>query len=946
MRYYEICFYGKFDETLKICEEKHSSYGTSLSKINSYVTKNSKNNIIFAFYCKEENVWNSIFAYDEQNYSFSVAYDYITELLNESFKISNIKCSYSEITMSQFIEKVREGERREHIYSSIIKKDAHLWYFPYSTYSNLDRELPYKFDEKIIEECVDSNEEVMYDSKFIAELKNIESHPNESEMSVNLIHYIISARSIETTNAMVGSLVSNLVKAKRLKSRRVEIITEISPNAFNRMNHFEDIIENNLGGVVVWDLGVRFGDKPEEYVMTARYIVELVKKYKNRCLFIFTYDIENPGFSYLVLPELKKYIIPIALKEGSADKKAATCYLKYLIKKSEYAKYTNQAGEFMKSFHETKFTQTDVMKAFEKFEIWCLNKNILRAYDLDDDSGFMLDRDENIYNSYEKIQKMIGLNIVKRQIDNIIASDIVETERKKRRGRDYKSSSMHMIFGGNPGSAKTTVAKLFAGIAKEKGILKSGAFIECGGMDLDGLGCVEAIRDAFIAAKGGVLFIDEAYSMKSDTAVTVLLQEMENHRDEVIVILAGYNERMQAFMEINEGLKSRIPHWIEFPDYSADELTDIFKLMLDEKGFKATDEAVCEAHYIFEKACRIDNFGNGRYVRNLIERAIKEQSVRLLSLRTDVKCIKRNEMFLITKPDIKNLDEDTKEENIPGIARTKLEQMIGLDEVKKVINKAMANYKLNKLRRERGISKNNASLHMVFTGNPGTAKTTVARLFSEILRDEKVLSSGTFVEVGRADLVGDHVGSTAPLVKRKFKEAQGGVLFIDEAYSLCDGYSKGYGDEAINTLVQEMENHKDDVIVIFAGYPEPMQEFLDRNPGMKSRIAFQVPFEDYTVDELIDITKLIVSDKGMTITESALEKLRKNYESVSTDEDYGNGRYVRKMIEEAEMNHAERLFELDETEITDDLLVAIEEEDIPQIQCNKNSAITRIGFAC
>jgi SpoVK/Ycf46/Vps4 family AAA+-type ATPase len=219
-------------------------------------------------------------------------------------------------------------------------------------------------------------------------------------------------------------------------------------------------------------------------------------------------------------------------------------------------------------------------------------------------------------------------------------------------------------------------------------------------------------------------------------------------------------------------------------------------------------------------------------------------------------------------------------------------------------------------------------------------------LFAEILKAEKVLSSGTFVEVGRADLVGNHVGSTAPLVKKKFKEAQGGVLFIDEAYSLCDSYTNGFGDEAINTLVQEMENHRDDVIVIFAGYPEPMKEFLDRNPGMKSRIAFQVQFEDYTVDELVDITKLMVSDKNMTITENAIEKLRRNFEIVNKSNDYGNGRYVRKMVEEAEMNLAERLLKYDETDITDELLITIEAEDIPEVNYRDTFSKPRIGFAC
>ena len=542
------------------------------------------------------------------------------------------------------------------------------------------------------------------------------------------------------------------------------------------------------------------------------------------------------------------------------------------------------------------------------------------------------------------LDKMIGLKLVKEQIKSIIATDIVERERRKCKGNEYKSSTMHMVFGGNPGTAKTTVAKLFAGIAKEKGILKSGAFVERGGMDLDGMGCVTKIREAFVAAKGGVLFVDEAYSLKSDTAVTILLQEMENQRDNVIVILAGYDERMQQFMEINEGLKSRIPHWIEFPDYDADELTDIFRMMIQERGFNVTDDAVREAHYIFEKVRNVDNFGNGRYVRNMIERAIQNQSVRLLADKENADDIKKKELFLITQNDISTLEEGLKNERAAGTARKELEEMIGLSKVKKVIRKVIANYKLNKLCLEKGIARERASLHMVFTGNPGTAKTTVARLFAEILKDEKVLPTGTFVEAGRADLVGDHVGSTAKLVKKKFKEAQGGVLFIDEAYSLCDSYKDGFGDEAINTIVQEMENHREDVIVIFAGYPKPMQQFLDRNPGMLSRIAFQIEFEDYSIDELCDITKLMLSRKQMIITDSAMEKLRKNYENVRESSDYGNGRFVRNILEEAEMNLAERILQLRENEITTQLITTIDDIDIPELCTKKQLKMNQIGF--
>jgi replication-associated recombination protein RarA len=501
-----------------------------------------------------------------------------------------------------------------------------------------------------------------------------------------------------------------------------------------------------------------------------------------------------------------------------------------------------------------------------------------------------------------------------------------------------------MIFGGNPGSSKTTVAKLFSGIAKEEGILKSGVFVERGGMDLDGLGCVYEIREAFMAAKGGVLFIDEAYSLRSDTAVTVLIQEMENHRDEVIVILAGYNEKMKEFMKRNEGLKSRIPYWIDFPDYNADELTDILKVMAEDRGFKIEDDALKEAHYIFEKASNIENFGNGRYVRNLIEHALQKQSVRLLGVRESAEKIRKKELFTITRDDICMLEEMSKHDKTVGAAKQELQEMIGLTSTKSIMEKALASFKLRKICLDRGIAKDKASLHMVFTGNPGTAKTTVARLFAEILKDEQVLSTGTFVEVGRADLVGSVVGSTAPLVKKKFKEAQGGVLFIDEAYSLCDEYENGFGDEAINTIVQEMENHRDNVIVIFAGYPDKMKHFLDRNPGLMSRIAFHVDFEDYSTDELCAISDLLIERKSLKITEQAKEKLRMLYDQAKGSNDFGNGRFVRKTIEEAEMNLAERLMRLGESKITEELLTVIEVEDIPDFSSKQKQEAKRIGF--
>ena len=489
MRYYHICFRGN-SEDIKNDEEIERiigrGYGTVLLRMNDYLWKNTKNGIELLFYHEEADLLKAIFTYDEQRYSFVTVYDFITEQLKVNFKIRRMIGDCSEITMITFLEKLIEGERREHISpSNRIKSGARLWYYYYYINNDTEKQLPYKYSEKIIDKTADSNAKQIADSKFLEELTNIETHPNESELSVNMVHYIISGKSIEATSDMVSTLANSLIKSNRLQSSRIEIITEISPRLFSTTNYLDEIIENNFGGTIVFDLTERFGDQPEDYVMTARYIENLVKKYKNKCLFVFTYNIDNPGFSYLLLPELKKYIIPITLNEGTVDRRAATSYLKSLIKKSEYAKYAKQANEFMKQYTQNKFTQTDVIRAYEKFEIWCLNKNILSAYNLDSASDFMLDRDGNAVSAYDKLQKMVGLKLVKKQIDEIIASDLVEKERKSRRGNDYNSSAMHMIFGGNPGSAKTTVAKLFASIAKEKGILKSGAFVERGGMDLD-----------------------------------------------------------------------------------------------------------------------------------------------------------------------------------------------------------------------------------------------------------------------------------------------------------------------------------------------------------------------------------------------------------------------------------------------------------------------------
>ena len=209
--------------------------------------------------------------------------------------------------------------------------------------------------------------------------------------------------------------------------------------------------------------------------------------------------------------------------------------------------------------------------------------------------------------------------------------------------------------------------------------------------------------------------------------------------------------------------------------------------------------------------------------------------------------MKKNELFKIIKDDISLLEEGLKDERKAGTAKLELENMIGLAYVKKIIDKALAHYKLNKLCIDKGIAREKASLHMVFTG--------------------------TFVEAGRADLVGDHVGATAPLVKRKFKEAQGGILFIDEAYSLVNpDMPNDFGTEAVDALVKLMEDNRDDLVIIVAGYTDEMENFLKSNTGLISRFNKFINFPDYTKEELVSILAVMAEKAGRKIDDAAKQK--------------------------------------------------------------------------
>lgn len=234
--------------------------------------------------------------------------------------------------------------------------------------------------------------------------------------------------------------------------------------------------------------------------------------------------------------------------------------------------------------------------------------------------------------------------------------------------------------------------------------------------------------------------------------------------------------------------------------------------------------------------------------------------------------------------------------------KQELSEIVGLEAVKEYILSLEDNFTIQRLRREKGLKADSPSMHMIFTGNPGTGKTTVARIVSRYLKAIGVLSGGQLVEVTRADLVGQYVGHTAPLTNRAIQSALGGVLFIDEAYSLYRGKDDSFGLEAIDTLVKGMEDHRDSLLVILAGYTREMEEFLTANSGLRSRFPNVIEFPDYTAQELLDITKSIVKGKGYQLDPACEVSLLAYYEKMQSGEDArtkGNGRMARNKVEEA-----------------------------------------------
>ncbi|MCQ2125683.1 MAG: AAA family ATPase [Fibrobacter sp.] len=505
----------------------------------------------------------------------------------------------------------------------------------------------------------------------------------------------------------------------------------------------------------------------------------------------------------------------------------------------------------------------------------------------------------------KELDNIIGLKKVKDYIRDLETNVKIQQIRTAN-GLPKADISMHMIFAGNPGTGKTTVARIVAKYLKAIGVLSSGHLREVTRADLVGqyLGqTAQKTNEVINSALGGVLFIDEAYSLCRDAgdpfgleAIDAIVKGMEDNRENLVVILAGYELEMKDFLKTNSGLKSRFPNIVHFEDYSSKEMLDIAKVTVKSKGYKM--DADCEKPLlrIFE-ASQVkgkNDGGNGRLVRNVVEAAILQQSKRVVKNPVNLDLLIPEDFGCFGPKDF-DLESE-------------LSKVIGLDSVKQYIRSLQARLKLKEARKQAGLKTSDTqTMHMIFAGNPGTGKTMMARTVANVLYNMNVITTNKLVETDRSGLVAGYVGQTAIKTREVIESALNGVLFIDEAYALAQGGPNDFGREAIDTLVKMMDDNRDRLVVILAGYSSDMENFLNQNAGLHSRFANIIEFPDYSTDELMQIAGKFYGDQGYILDDGASECLRKNFESAKMNPQFGNGRYVRNIFEKSLNNQALRL---------------------------------------
>lgn len=504
----------------------------------------------------------------------------------------------------------------------------------------------------------------------------------------------------------------------------------------------------------------------------------------------------------------------------------------------------------------------------------------------------------------EKLNNLVGLAQVKKEINKMIGMVDFNNLRIKQ-GLAPENIALHSVFMGNPGTGKTMVARLIGEILYHSKVLSGEDFIFVEASEPDLIssyvgGTAERTQALLDKAKGGILFIDEAYTLNKkgsninygQEAINTMLKYMEDHREDIMIIFAGYTKEMEEFLRTNPGLASRVPNKFIFEDYTPEEIVAMGIKFLSSRQYTLEDEEYYKRSVKNAYASALDK-SNGRWIRNFNEKLIASLAHRVYQEKsTDVTKIQRSDI-----DEVLNIGKYEPSANNDRDYLADLENMIGILSVKEKVKEFIALAELNKKRVEQGQAVSEFTLHSKFLGNPGTGKTTVARIIGNILYQKGIIAQNKFIEVSRSDLVAGYVGQTAIKTREVLQSALGGVLFIDEAYSLnSSASSHDFGMECIDEILKFIEDHRQDMVIIFAGYTKEMDDFLNMNSGLNSRVPNTFLFKDYSGDEIVAIGLMGLKKYGYLVDEEHYAKIVKyNY---SLSDDHSNGRWIRNFNED------------------------------------------------
>lgn len=592
-------------------------------------------------------------------------------------------------------------------------------------------------------------------------------------------------------------------------------------------------------------------------------------------------------------------------------------------------------------------------------------KNLSQSYP-DEYQKNAIDKAQTFEQAKAELEALVGLKQVKAQI-NEFATYLKFVNLRSQKGFNEKNDyNLHAVFMGNPGTGKTTVARMLGKIYKSLGLLSKGSVHDVGRAELvaEYIGqTAPKVKAAIEKARGGILFIDEAYALSSrgddgkdfgKEVIEVLIKEMSDGKGDIAIICAGYTKEMQDFLLSNPGIASRFNRVIQFDDYTPDELMQIATYNEGKKSVKLTEGAqnVIYRNIVELYRNRDRTFGNARLINTIIEESKQNMALRLMN-KLNVNELSNDELSTITLEDVvKVFDKRNKQiivlpidEPLLQSALAELNSLTGLNNLKKEVNDMV---QLAKYYREINRNLNEAlSSHIVFTGNPGTGKTTVARILVKIYKALGILERGQLIECDRQSLVAGFIGQTALKTATLIEMAIGGGLFIDEAYALAEGGNTDFGREAIEVLLKQMEDKRGQFMVIVAGYTDNMKRFLDSNPGLKSRFDKSFHFEDYSIDELMQIASVHYEKEMLKMDDSAKQFLQKYLSSLiqNKNKHFGNARVVRKIVEESTRKQHLRLAALPPEQRNIDMIHTITDADLQYLTIADDiTEAKKIGF--